>query len=298
MLVADAEIGMSRLRWLGTGPTEPSAAAVKDEVRKLEFLRALDAHALDLSTLPAERRRFLASVGRRNSVAKLTRREPQLRYPIVLTVLAQSAVDVLDEVIQLFDQALSGRESRARHRLAGQLAERAKRSEVKLALAEEVLPVLADPSIPDEQVGAVLRNRIGLSRLRAALAEPTDPRLPRDHGQLQMLEVSYSYLRQFTPLVLAVLDFAASPSAAELLAAVNILRELNASGTRTVPPTAPTRFVPPRWHGYLADAPRSVIAPPTAITGGWWCCCACEMGCVAEMFTYQGHAVMPIRPHT
>jgi hypothetical protein len=69
------------------------------------------AHRLDLSRLPAERRRFLAAVGRRCSVAKLGRRDPHRRYPIVLTLLAQSAVDVLDEVVALFDQVLSGRES-------------------------------------------------------------------------------------------------------------------------------------------------------------------------------------------
>jgi hypothetical protein len=149
---------------LNTGPTEASAAAVKTEVGKLSFLRGLDAHTLDLSTLPAERRRFLAAVGSRLSMAKLTRREPHRRYPIVLTVLAQSAVDVLDEVVQLFDQAVSARESRAKHRLADQLAERAKRSEDKLALAEQVLPVLADPAIADEQVGGLLRERIGMNR--------------------------------------------------------------------------------------------------------------------------------------
>jgi len=64
LLVTDALIGMARLRWLNTGPTEASAAALKTEVRKLAFLRGLDAHTLDLSTLPAERRRFLAAVGR------------------------------------------------------------------------------------------------------------------------------------------------------------------------------------------------------------------------------------------
>jgi Domain of unknown function (DUF4158) len=129
LLVTDTELGMARLRWLNTGPPEASAAAAKTEVRKL-FLRGLDAHTLHLSTLPAERRRFLAAVGRRSSMAKLTRREPHRRYPIVLTVLAQSAVDVLDEVVQLFDQA-SARESRAKHKLADRLAERAKRSEDK-----------------------------------------------------------------------------------------------------------------------------------------------------------------------
>ncbi len=253
-LAVDPEIGMTRLRWLGTGPTEASAAAVKTEVRKLKFLRGLDAHTLDLSSLPAERRRFLAAVGRRSSVAKLSRRDPHRRYPIMLTLLAQSAVDVLDEVVALFDQAVSGRESRARHKLADQLAERAKRSEDKLALAEEVLPVLADPAIPDEMVGGLLRGQIGMARLRAAVAEPATRRLPRDHGHLAVLEASYSYLRQFTPQVLDVLEFAGGPGAASLLQAVDILRTLNITGARAVPANAPTGFVPARWRGYLQDS--------------------------------------------
>jgi hypothetical protein len=75
LLVTDAEIGMARLRWLNTGPVEASAAAVKTEVAKLLFLRGLDSRTLDLSVLPAERRRFLASVGRRSPAAKLARRD-------------------------------------------------------------------------------------------------------------------------------------------------------------------------------------------------------------------------------
>jgi hypothetical protein len=210
LLVIDPQIGTSRWRWLNTGPTEASAAAVKTEVTKLLFLRGLDAQTLDLSVLPAERRRFLAAVGRRSSVAKLSRRDPERRYPILLTLLAQSATDVLDEVVQLFDQALSARESRARHKLAGQLAERAKHSDDKLAIAEIVLPVLADPGIPDEQVGGLLRGEIGMERLRETMAQPPTTRLPRDHGQLEVLESSYGYLRQFTARVLEVIEFLAA----------------------------------------------------------------------------------------
>jgi hypothetical protein len=33
-----------------------------------------------------------------------------------------------------------------------------------------ILPVLADPSVPDEQVGGLLRERIGMSVLRGAVA--------------------------------------------------------------------------------------------------------------------------------
>lgn len=83
---------------------------MKTEVDKLAFLRRFDAHTLDLSMLPAERRRFLAGVGRGLIAQALARRELEWRYPILLTLLSQSAVDVLDEVLLLFDQAVSGRE--------------------------------------------------------------------------------------------------------------------------------------------------------------------------------------------
>ncbi|ELB94695.1 transposase [Rhodococcus wratislaviensis IFP 2016] len=75
LLVTDPSIGMSRLRWLSTGPVE--ASAVKAEVAKLGFLRGLAADSLDMSVLPAERRRFLATMGRRLTGPGLERRDPQ-----------------------------------------------------------------------------------------------------------------------------------------------------------------------------------------------------------------------------
>jgi hypothetical protein len=106
-------LGRTRLTWLGTGPTSATPAAVKDELGKLAFLRGMDAHTIDLSLLPAERRRFLAGVGRRLTPQHLARRDDDRKYPILLTLVTQSAVDVLDEVLLLFDQALTGREAAA-----------------------------------------------------------------------------------------------------------------------------------------------------------------------------------------
>jgi hypothetical protein len=124
LLVADPDLGCTPLRWLETGPVTSSPAAVKIELAKLAYLRKLDAHTLDLSMLPAQRRRFLAHLGRRLTGQALARREAERRYPILLALLAESAVDVLDEVVFLFDQAISGRESAARTRMKEALADR------------------------------------------------------------------------------------------------------------------------------------------------------------------------------
>ena len=47
-------------------------------------------------------------------------------YPILLTLLAQSAVELLDEVVHLFDRAVSAREGPAERRMRDALAERGK----------------------------------------------------------------------------------------------------------------------------------------------------------------------------
>lgn len=66
-----------------------------------------------------------------------------------------------------------------------------------------------------------------------------------------MMDDSFSYLRKFVPEVLDAVSFHGSDAAGDLIAAVGVLRELYAKGTRSVPDGAPTSFVPTRWRGYL-----------------------------------------------
>jgi hypothetical protein len=266
MLVPDPLLGRTRLAWLGTGPTSSAPAAVKGELEKLAYLRGMDAHTLDLSVLPAERRRFLAGLGRRLTAQNLARREPDRRYPILLTLAAQSAVDVLDEVLLMFDQALSGREAAAREKLT----ERARTGEDRQALLDDILAVVLDPGVTDGQVGGRLRRDVGHERMRAA-HEARRERLPRDHGHLAMMDASMSYLRQFVPDVLAAVDFAGGPGMDDLLQAVGILAGLHARKARKVPDGAPDSFVPARWAGYLERHRRTAASPPTGTTGS----CAC-----------------------
>lgn len=155
LLVAEPKLKSSRLHWLVNGPVQASPNSVDGEVEKLKFLRGLGADTLDLSVLPAERRRHLAQIGRRLTAQALVRREPNRRHPILLTLLAQSSVDVLNSVVQLFDQTLSGSESRARIKLRDALSERAKLSEDRLTLLDEILPVL-ERMLPNVPIASLL----------------------------------------------------------------------------------------------------------------------------------------------
>lgn len=216
LLAVEQGMSISRLAWLHRGATTASPMAIRGELDKLRYLRGIDAHALDLSSLPDARRRRLASVGRRATNQALARRDIDKRYPVLLATAAECAVEVLDELVSMFDQALSNMENRARRKLDEHLAQRARASEGRLTLLDEMLAVATDlDNVPDAAVGAKLRSGIGMERLRAARRDPKD-RLPRDHGHLAMVDASFTYLREFAPHVIGALTFAASTEAQSL----------------------------------------------------------------------------------
>ncbi len=109
-------------------------------------------------------------------------------------------MDLLDEVIALFDQAVSARESRAKTKTDEALVERAKKGEARQLLMDVILPVLADVGVPDEKSAACCGRGPGWTS--SARSRGDWRPLPRDHGRLSAMDASYSYLRQFTPNVL------------------------------------------------------------------------------------------------
>jgi Domain of unknown function (DUF4158)/Tn3 transposase DDE domain len=253
LLVVPEEMSVSRMVWLHRGSTTYSPSGIKGELDKVGFLRGMGVDSLDVSVIPEARRRQLAAVGRRLRAQAIQRRDPDKRYPLLLATVAECYVEVLDEVVQMFDQALSGMENRAKRKVQEKLAARAKNDVNKMDLLEEMLAVTTDLAVPDAEVGGLLRGGIGLDRMRRARRDPKD-RFYRDHGHLDTVEDSFTYLRQFAPEVIKTLEFRGGDGAVELLRAVGILRELYVRGGRNVPAGAPTPFVPARWKGYLSAA--------------------------------------------
>jgi hypothetical protein len=95
----------------------------------------------------------------------------------VLTLLVETVVDVLDEVVLLFDQALFERESIARTRLTEELANAPARGD-RQALLDEILAIAFDLGIPDAEVGGWCGTRSGWNTCarRGLLARTPSPR--------------------------------------------------------------------------------------------------------------------------
>jgi hypothetical protein len=83
---------------------------------------------------------------------------------------AATHTEIVDELVQLFDQALAATDSRARHVLEDRQGEAAAAEAERLVLLDEILDVVLDTALDDAAAGAAVR---GLGQDRLAAGPPS-----------------------------------------------------------------------------------------------------------------------------
>ncbi|MBG6240173.1 TnpA family transposase [Mycetocola sp. CAN_C7] len=94
---------------------------------------------------------------------------------------------------------------------------------------------------------AAIDTAIGWESLAESTAQAKELTRPANEDHLALVSAHFTTLRRYTPAFLAVLDLQAAPAAQDLLAAINVIRTLNATGARKIPDDAPTSFIRSRW---------------------------------------------------
>jgi len=252
LLVTDPALGVARLVWLGAGATSASSDAAKMEVAKLAYLEGIGADHLDLSAIPPERLRQLATVARRSTPRALRLMDPERRHPILLAALAAAHTEIVDETVRVFDMMLSATDTSARDVVAKRQLDALQANLERLELLDDILDVVLDDDLDDTEVGGAVR-ALGPKRLANAVRSAAE-RPPRDGGHLELMEARFSHVRSFAPQILGALTFAASVAPSEILTAAQLLQTMNAEGRRHVPDDAPTGFIAARWRPYLDTA--------------------------------------------
>ena len=123
------------------------------EVAKLAYLEGLGADRLDLSAVPPERLRQLATVARRSTPRALRLMDPGRRHPILLAALAAAHTEIVDETVRVFDMMLGATDTSAREVVAKRQLDALQANLERLELLDDILDVVLDDDLDDTEVG-------------------------------------------------------------------------------------------------------------------------------------------------
>jgi TnpA family transposase len=251
LLESDSAHGMTPLAWLRRPAVSNSPRAIVGNLEKLTFLRAAGVEAWSLEALNPNRLTSLAHLARKSSAQALQRAPAVRRYPLLVAFLSQCLATVTDEVIEMFDRCLAEAYARAGKDLEDFRKAMAQATNEKVHLFRELARVVLDPAIADPHLRPAIYQRISPTVLRRAADESDQIVRPLDDSYIDFFETRYGYLRQCTPTFLETMTFQSTQEPEPLLEAVTLLHQLNTTHRRTVPPEAPTDFVPLKWRPYV-----------------------------------------------
>jgi TnpA family transposase len=257
-------------------PPEATPTSLADYLDRYQEILSLGVASLDLNGVPAAVLDHLAQLTRRYDVQALKRFAPETRMAMLVCFLTDAHKSVLDHLIAMHEQYITGLVRRSRHAFDVRHREFRRRARRGIQTVLSAMEILLERGVDDRLIA--LYRQIDEATLRAALEDCREFERLEDHGFQDELRARYAGLRRYLPAFLE-LPFRAERGAEPLMAAIDLARELNRSHARNLPPEAPDEFVPAGWRVSLyrektgrADRPlwelALAVAMRDALRGG------------------------------
>jgi TnpA family transposase len=237
--------------WLRQPPGAPSPGNLLRMVEKLEFIRGLGLPTEVGRLVHQNRLLQLAREGAKTKPQHLARFDPERRYATLVAFLTEAAQTLTDEAIEMHDRligSLLGAGERARD---SRFQANGKAINEKVRLYARVGQALITARESRTDPYEALEGVIPWDGYVRSVEEADALSQPGDFDYLDLIASRYGWIRRYAPKLVEAFEFKAAPPSLPLLAAIQLLRELNESGKRKVPEDAPASFVKPRWSGHV-----------------------------------------------
>ena len=265
-----------------------SARALRRELNKRALLLdELGAGRFDLSGRPPNRRAWLAQTGRQQINQALARMKPERRYPVLMCFCVEALERSTDDAIEIYDRAL-GAADRAAQRKREELERRGRRDiQATVSRFINLSTVVLEAHDSGADVLRLIERRIGIERLREDLGRAHGIARPQPTGHLDLVIADGGAAgRKLLAAVIASLEL--RPTGVdedELLAALQLIRQLADDKRRWLPGFSPSSFIDAQWRPHVGVASskarnptlsvcrhgcnRSVLAATALSLGGW-----------------------------
>ncbi|MCO5190427.1 MAG: DUF4158 domain-containing protein [Anaerolineae bacterium] len=255
-----AEAGQAQISWLNRPALAANAKQILRTIEKLTVIRQWKVSEWNIAPLPNSRLKWLAQLGRYSSAQALERKEPvEARLSILAAFLLWRHETLLDELIDLFDECLVDIYRRSKRDLREYHLKQADSLGQIAYYFYSVADVLLDHGVEDEAVRPTIYQSIPQEEFEALLLAIEQRQFGRKRADLlDFVDKRYTYIRRFSPQMLATLDLQ-TRRADSLLDAIATLKDLNErqDPTRELQ-NVPLDFVSSRWRSRIVGGDGTV----------------------------------------
>jgi hypothetical protein len=233
----DARSSLFRLK---DYPKTAAAATIKGDLVRLRLIEELLTDDANLDEIDPKIVNQLGQLGRRYDAGDLRRFAKPKREALVACYLIEARKTLLDQLVEMNDQFLTGMNRRARNAVKTQerVLRRKARAGMDRVLGAMDMLVAAD----GEQTVQAFRQEVNAASLVEAVAACRAFNRLEERGHLDAMLARYGTLRQYLPVFMA-LPLQAAIGSEGLIAAIGILRDLDAGTRERVEPDDPQGFV-------------------------------------------------------
>jgi TnpA family transposase len=248
LLVIPEGHNLTTMAWLRQPPGKSNAKHVLLHIERLKTIEALALPDGSDRLIHQNRLLKLAREGGQMVPKDLAKFEPTRRYATLVAIAIEARATLIDEIVNLHDRIIGKIFSKAKRIQADQLQLSGKAIHAKLRQYLDIGQALLVAKQTGNDAFQAIEQILPWDEFEISLHE-TELLAKRDtFDSLHLISDSYTTLRKYTPEMLAVLTLKAAPAARGIMAAIDMLRQMNERQTRKVPDDAPTDFIKPRWQ--------------------------------------------------
>jgi len=241
----------SGLIWLRQPPGPPKPKHMLAHIERLKAIRELSLPSGLGYAIHQNRLLKLAHEGGRMTAQHLRDLESVRRYATLTAVILETRATLIDEIIDLHDRYLGTLFNKAKRKHAERFQKSGKAINDKVRLYSRIGRILLDAKESGGDPFAAIEAIIPWEVFSESIAEAEKLTQPEGFDHLALVADGFNQLRRYTPALLESLVMKAAPAAQDLLAAVEVLKDMNRSQARKTPDDAPTSFVRKRWKSLV-----------------------------------------------
>jgi TnpA family transposase len=238
-------------------PAEASYTVILRYIEHYHFLRDFGVDSIDLDGISPPMMRYLADQGKRYDVHTLRRFPEAKRYSLTACFLVEIHKTILDHIVSLHDQLLTKKIREASHAFETRYRQVRRQSRRGFAKLITTGQTLLDPERAPETTLADLLHELDEASLREAVRTCAERQYLEERGEIDTLRARYPGLRRYFPAFFA-LPFQSEPGSDAILKGLDLVQQLDNGTLQTLPPQAPTAFVPGKFHTALHQADTTV----------------------------------------